>query len=113
RDHQLVQLDHLVDVLREVGQVLAYLLAVGVEVLQVFDFKLGCDGHGMLPVGSDSIGPARRAASRPLATDVSAKAGRPLSHACIPIRRLWTCCNAARDLRWFDGGHRAPMRTPR
>src|SRR6185437_12134838 len=46
--HQLVQLDHVVEILGEGGQVLADFVAFGIKVLQVFDFELGGDGHDSL-----------------------------------------------------------------
>ena len=46
--HQFVQLDHVLEILGELGQIVTDLLALGIEVLQIFDFKLGGDGHDSL-----------------------------------------------------------------
>ena len=51
RQHQLVQLDHMRQVFGEFGEVVTDLLALGIEVLQVFNFKLGGDGHDSLRSG--------------------------------------------------------------
>src|SRR6185312_9487698 len=101
-NHQLVQLDHLVDVLRELGQVLPDLLALGVEVLQVFDFKLGGDGHGWLPeeeTGDAKLRPRSNATCGPFPRQ-TARTGRALSHARRGGRSfpqyVCACCVAAR-----------------
>jgi hypothetical protein len=38
----------VVEVLGEFGQIVTDLLALGIEVLQIFNFKLGGDGHDSL-----------------------------------------------------------------
>jgi hypothetical protein len=47
--HQLIELDHVVEVLGELRQIITDLLALGIEVLQILNFKLGGDGHDSLP----------------------------------------------------------------
>ncbi|GAB2799598.1 hypothetical protein GCM10027021_23570 [Dyella kyungheensis] len=49
RQHQLVQLDHVVEILGEFRQIVTDLLAFSIEILEVFDFKLGGDRHDSLP----------------------------------------------------------------
>src|SRR5699024_8812440 len=83
-DHQLVQLDHVVQVLGEVGQVLADQLAFGVEVLQVWDFELGGDGHELPP------GKIQKWGRGPLLMPVASR--RRPQFAIIPCRGCTAGC---------------------
>ena len=81
--HQLVELDQLLDVARERRQIVADELAVRVEILQVFDLESGGDRHetsGLRRVGADGID------------------ARPAERRCeVPTRRGWNS---------KQGGHR-------